>query len=403
MTVAAILQSMARQIRANGALHRIVRAAAHGLETFLSWILYLARVRFLLLTAPGRIGHLSTDPGIFVKRRKLGMDGWSFGVLICPRGVAANECLLDYWRRYITVVQSPLLTPLFTRLTRFKYLEYDARTHAINETSPHIEVERRWNRGRALLRLTDGHRREGRAVLERLGVPYDAEFVCIHCREPGFSPSDDDSQAYRDSNIENYASTIAELTARSIWCIRMGGPTTRPLAPRDKLIDYAHSNARSEQMDIFLPAACKFFLGGSSGLIFVANVFGRATGSSNHAPLSTVVSFGPEDVAIPKLLYAEAEGRYLTFAEAFSSDAGNLRYQNLYQERGLRTIENTADEIRAVAMEMLERAEGRAHYTRKDEELQARFKSLMRPGHYSYGGVTRVGRDFLRKYEHLLE
>jgi hypothetical protein len=26
----------------------------------------------------------------------------------------------------------------------------------------------------------------------------------------------------------------------------------------------------------------------------------------------------------------------------------------------------------------------------------------MRPGHYSYGGVTRLGRDFLRKYEHLL-
>jgi len=54
-------------------------------------------------------------------------------------------------------------------------------------------------------------------------------------------------------------------------------------------------------------------------------------------------------------------------------------------------------------LEMLERLEGRTNYSQEDEELQRRFKVLMRPGHYSYGGISRIGRDFLRKYAHLLE
>lgn len=51
---------------------------------------------------------------------------------------------------------------------------------------------------------------------------------------------------------------------------------------------------------------------------------------------------------------------------------------------------------------MLKRSEGRAAYTAHDEELQRRFKALMRPGHYGYGEISRIGREFLRKYEFLL-
>ena len=79
------------------------------------------------------------------------------------------------------------------------------------------------------------------------------------------------------------------------------------------------------------------------------------------------------------------------------------RFSNLYVEHGIRAVENTGEDVRDLTLELLARAEGQAVYTRKDEELQQRFKALMRPGHYSYGGVNRVGRDFLRKYEPLLE
>jgi len=77
---------------------------------------------------------------------------------------------------------------------------------------------------------------------------------------------------------------------------------------------------------------------------------------------------------------------------------GNFRFTALYREHRLQPVENTAEDIRDLALETLERSEGHALYVPEDEELQQRFRALMRPGHYSYGGINRIGRDFLRKY-----
>ena len=64
--------------------------------------------------------------------------------------------------------------------------------------------------------------------------------------------------------------------------------------------------------------------------------------------------------------------------------------------------ENSAEEIRDLAMELLDRLSGTRLYDVVDEQLQERFHNLIKPGHYSFGADSRVGRDFLRKYAHLI-
>lgn len=373
---------------------------------FVAWLLsiplYLARVRFLRLSAPGRIGHLASEPDAFVKEGRLGLRPWYYGVLVIPSGTAGNDCLLDYWRQYITVVRSRTWTRVCWQLQQFSYLRRDLSNAAINETAQYHKVQRAWAGRPPLLRITEGHRRAGLAQLARLGVPPGAEFVCFHSRGAGYSPSDDAVHAYRNCSIENYMPAVQELTKRGLWCIRMGHAAEKALGRYENVIDYAHSELRSDWMDVFLCASCKFFLGSSSGLIFVANVFGRATASANHAPLSSVLAFGLEDIAIPKLLWSELKRRHLTFSEAFGSEIANYRFTKLYEDQRIRPEENTAEDIRDLALEMLDRCEGRAAYDSEDEESQKRFRSFMRPGHYGYGGATRVGRDFLRKYKSLL-
>jgi len=385
-----------------GILRKAVLLLVRGIARMLSIPLYFARVRFLCLSTPGRIGHLASELDAFVKETLLGMRKRYYAILIVPSGTAANECFLGYWRRYVGVVQSRFWSRVFWQLQQFSYLRLDMSNAAINQTASYFHIQRAWGNRPALLQLSEKHRREGRARLAELGVPVNAEFVCFHCREAGYSPSDDAIHAYRNSNIETYALAVDELTKRGLWCIRLGDSSSKRLDPRDMVIDYAHLDIRSDWMDVFLCAASKFLLGSSSGLVFLTNAFGKASASANHAPLSAVLAFGRDDIAIPKLLWSDTQKRYLTFAEAFSSDIANLRFTNLYEARGVRTVDNTAEDIRDLALEMLEWSGGRVSYTGHDEELQRRFKALMRPGDYSYGGINRVGRDFLRKYEPLI-
>jgi putative glycosyltransferase (TIGR04372 family) len=393
----AFVASVRRRSLADNAL---VITAATALAP-LSLLLYLTRLRILRVVAIGRIGHLAGDLSTFAKRRILGNTD-ARGVLVSPPGVAANDCLVEYWRRHLTVVRSPFLATLLRHFARFPYLVHDTGTVSIDETAPYIAVEREWGHRPALLELSDEHRRRGEAWLAQLGVPQDAHFVCFHSREPGYSPQDEALHSFRNSNIENYLPAVAELTRRGLWCLRMGDPSMRRIGAMDKVVDYAHLDSRSDWLDVFLCARCRFFLGSCSGLVNLANVFGRPRGIANQAPLSHALGFGIDDVCIPKLYWSESERRHLAFGEIFASEAANFRFTSQYEQRGLRLLENSAEDVRDLALEMLARCDGTVSYTAKDEQLQRRFNALMRPGHYSYGGASRVGRDFLRKYEHLI-
>jgi putative glycosyltransferase (TIGR04372 family) len=395
--------SFEARVRRNRLMYKLVTALATPLEFAVAGLLSVARVRILQLNSPGRIGHLVTDVATFVKGRMLGLTSRYCAILISPPGVAANECLLDYWQRYITVIRSPFWARLLARLTRFRLLVHDTGTLALDETAAYIAVEREWGHRPPLLELSEAHRRRGQAWLAAVGIPPQAEFICFHSREPGYSPQDEALHSFRNSSIENYLPAAAELAGRGLWCLRMGDPSMRRIGAMDKVIDYARLDSRSDWLDVFLCASCRFFLGSCSGLVNLANVFGKPCAVANQAPLSHVYSFGINDLCIPKLLWSESERRYLTFGEVLRSEVGNFRFTKLYEARRLKLVENTAEHVLDLALEMLERSEGRAVYTDRDEELQRRFTALMRPGHYSYGGVNRVGREFLRKYEHLLD
>jgi putative glycosyltransferase (TIGR04372 family) len=221
-------------------------------------------------------------------------------------------------------------------------------------------------------------------------------------REAGYSPDDDALHAYRNCDIHRFLPALREIRSRGGWIVRLGDPSMRRLPKMEGMIDYAHSSLRSDWMDVFLCAACRLFVGTSSGLCNVASVFGRPSCLANLAPLSTVLPYGAGDLGIPKLLYSEREQRYLSFAEAFAAPVSNFRFSELYREAGVRLEENSTDDIVLLLVEALDRLDGKATYTTEDEKRQARFKALMRPGHYSLGAPSRVGRDFLRTYERFL-
>ncbi len=106
--------------------------------------------------------------------------------------------------------------------------------------------------------------------------------------------------------------------------------------------------------------------------------------------ISAVLLYGPDDIGIFKLLWSLKEQRCLSFKEILSSPIGNFRQDYLFAEQGIRVDDNSPEDIKEVAIEMLDRLEGKLKYSEEDECLQEHFKTLMNPTHFSYGAMSRV-------------
>jgi putative glycosyltransferase (TIGR04372 family) len=392
-------------------IRKVVRRTGRKLTPVLllpaAAVIAAAGVRLLVPTRVDRIGHLVGEIDCAIKESLLGGGRTRRGVLLAPRNRVANRHILNYWKQYLTVVESPFWCRILQEFNRFGFLRYrdDMARYfeAINETAAFNSIYSEWSKRPPLLKLDDTDARRGEAALRELGLPAGARFICFHSRDGGYSPGDEHWHSFRNAPIESYLPAAAALRAQGLHCIRMGDPTMPRMSPTEGCIDYAHSSLKSDWLDVFLCARCEFFLGNTSGLYLISTAFGRPSALANLVPMSTALSGGANELGIPKLMWREKEARYLSFREVFEQPLAGYRYAELYRTAGIRPIENDPQDISALALEMLERTRETARYDPLDESLQQRFRSLFRPGHYGFGSKARVGRDFLRKFARLLD
>jgi putative glycosyltransferase (TIGR04372 family) len=370
-------------------------------------LLRALRVRFLgdhvVQPSWAWLGHLATEPDCFVKEGRLGWRPHYRGVILCP-GQPANACLLDYWRRHLWVVTSPGWCRFLARFAALSSLRYSVRPYieAMNETARFGMIQAAYAGQPAVLRLKRAHRAAGEARLREMGVPAGAWIVSVHCRESGYDKHTS-WHAPRNCHIESYLPAMQAIVARGGWCVRLGDPSMTPLAPLPGVIDYAHSPLRCDWMDVFLCARSRFVLGSASGVYAVASVFGVPCAVANQALPAFMHPYGVADLLIPKLLWSEQLGRYLTFPEVARGAVGTARFAHCYELAGVEARDNTPEEISELAVELLDELEGAFQETDEDRRLQEAYRSLARTGHYSLGAPSRIGRRFLRKYRNLLE
>jgi putative glycosyltransferase (TIGR04372 family) len=344
------------------------------------------------------IGHIALLDS-YVKMGVLGQRSTARPIVLVSPGLP-NPCYLDYWRYYLPdMIADPLALELLSPLA--KYLE--DHLFAVMDSSGqqtcefHIAdsaIQEQWeSEGRGpLLTLTDLDKERGWDCLQTLGIPPDAWFVGLHVRDTSFRDN-------RDSDVNTYRPAIESVVARGGWVIRMGDPTMKPLPPMPQVIDYAHSSIRSDWMDVFLWASCRFFIGTNSGPVVVPPTFGVPCVIANWASLGMRPWFS-KNLQISKLYWSEREARYLNFAEVISSALAFALSTNYLASQGIKFVDNTPEEINEVVVEMLDRLEGKPLYSKEDDELQARFDRLYTSNPFKAN--ARIGRDFLRKWGHLL-
>ena len=354
----------------------------------------------------GAIGHLAANIDIYIKMGILGWRPQSHTILLAPPEQVINPCLLNYWRRYLHIITDPSvierLLPLGKNMRCLEYSLFQikiAKGQMVDVSYAFSAVQKQWEvEGNSpMLTLLPSDYRRGWNCLQDLGVPKNAWFVCLHVREDGFRA--EGLITHRSADIDTYLFAIKSIVARGGWVIRMGDPSMKPLPAMKQVIDYAHTDVKSDWMDVFLGASCRFFLGTNSGLNCIPCIFGIPCALTNMWPISAR-SVQSQDLFIPKLAWSEFENCYLTFEEALSPKFFfNLNSKLLYSW-GIKVVDNTPEEINELVLEMLDRLDGKVQYTEEDEILQQQFNSLPTPyGQSAFN--SRMGRSFLQKYYNL--
>ena len=322
---------------------------------------------------------------------------------VLSTGVVSNRQWIKMWKRVLRVVP-------FGKLAFY----VDSSNKLVPGYSSHvIPMQKSWpikdEAVKCILKcrmpnisFTPEEETLGRRALQELGIPKGCHFICFHTRDSAYlntiQPSHDwNYHNYRDSSIHNYVLAVEEMVQRGFYAIRMGSIVKEKLdVDNPAIIDYATNGKRTEFLDIYLGAKCQFFLGSPTGISIVPELFRRPVVYTNWLHFPNIFTWLQKSLIIPKKLYLSEEKRFLNFRELIYSEIRVSGRSVDYEIRGIEVIENSPEEILAVASEMDERLNGTWETSEEDEKLQQSFWALFGPNKFKSPGL-RIGADFLRR------
>ncbi|WP_305578659.1 TIGR04372 family glycosyltransferase [Phreatobacter sp.] len=204
------------------------------------------------------------------------------------------------------------------------------------------------------LSYTEEETRQRRILLERLyGLPRDAWFVGLHVREPGFHGNWHNAMpGTRNADIDSYGEAVDAIIQAGGYVVRLGDPSMKPFKPRPEVIDYATSDMRRPDLDIFLCAAARFVIGTNSGYSLVPSLFGVRCLLTNWSPIGTP-NWITHDKLVPKRIWDHKAGRYLSIEEMYRSFTGWSQFQRDFDGTHYEIRDNEPAEITAAVVEML--------------------------------------------------
>ena len=308
----------------------------------------------------GPLGHIA-QLDYYVKARTLGLSGSGRTVVLADRDRIPNPTLFGLWGGLVDVeyVDAREWAGIHMLCEPIAETADFVRTESSRESTMFYwdAINRRWeSEGRAPLLAVPGDIIDrGRSVLERMGVPREAWYVCFHVREG------DHRISYRGPNarVETYVDAMAEVVRRGGYAIRMGDADMTPLPKMPGVIDYAHAVQRADWLDVYLWATSRFFVGTGSGPFHVPGMFGVPVLMTNTSAVGMFVPYSTRAMMITKHMIDSNTGRELHVGEALQRGAG-WNWSADFSQHGIRLEDNSPGEIRNAVVDMFDAIEGKA-------------------------------------------
>lgn len=351
------------------------------------------------------IGHTATMDyviklGILEGRRR------EETILYLPPGsLVANRFLLDQMRTQLQVVESPKELPFCASAVQAVHYDYlgprlpDRSTVYFWEIA--AKTHKRWREeGRGpLLSFPNDAEARGWAALRNAGIPEGAWFIALHVREGKWNGRAAGLHGILNCDVTTYLPAISEITARGGWVIRMGDREMTCLPALPNVFDYCHSELRSDWMDIFIAARCRFMLGCSSGPAYVPPLYGVPAILTNWWPPAQR-PWHASDIFMPKMIRRGRDGEYLSLSETLDEPFAWCHSRNYLRSKGVAVEDNDPQLIREAVIEMFDRLDG-------DVDVAARTSDLRREADRIYKsrsafGMGQLTAGFLQRYADLI-
>jgi len=250
---------------------------------------------------------------------------------------------------------------------------------------------------------------------KKLGL-LNKKYVCLHIRTMHYKGTlDGENNGFRNANPESYIIAIRYLISRGFIVVRLGDVIPNLLPNISGYIDYANSQYKSEEMDIFLIKNSYFYFGTNSGIYDLALLLQTPMLTVNVTEMLIAKPYHRNDVMIYKRIKKHTDTHQLTMKEYLNLNSVSLEE--------IEFIDNAPDDMIAAIDQMLENLEGqecgdsdihnefrkmqkiavnrwaekykneaerKITYMNVDDELDRYASSCF------YSGS--IGRDFLRKY-----
>ena len=356
-----------------------------------------------------RLGHLIMNTELLLRLIQLGRLSKENKYILIGSEYPANKQLVDMYKRHLSIIEN---TELFTCFLNYKdafsTLEHYIDTYSLYDGTQYEEL----NSTNTTISFTDEEEKKGVLELEKIGIKNKDWFVCIFARDSEYlkvnAPNADWSyHDYRDMDVNAYHKAIKFIIDKGGYVVRMGQIIGQKLNYRHKkMIHYGGSGLRSDFMDVYLSAKCRFYIGSPSGASEIAaTAFEVPVLTVNITPIG-VKPLSKNALYIPQKLKQRVDNSYVSYPKIFNKfssveDLESMLDGNKFRESGYLYESNTEDEILDATIEMYQRVNSEYRPDAADQELLNSYFELYPENHFSRKNKTPIALSFLKRNREL--
>jgi putative glycosyltransferase (TIGR04372 family) len=330
-------------------------------------------------------------------------------IVVMP-AATPNEAVRTVYRRYSIIVDSHFPNFIRRSFSILAVLLKSRFTPALPNWQELWQLE-------PATTLTNDELKFGEELLEKLGIPKGAQYVCLGVKEAAYYASITPDRGYgqdlrheasdsRNVNIENYMAAATYLVQQGIYVVRVGSVVGTPL-PKERhpmIIDYATTH-RSELGDITLGVNCRFGLIACCGVWIFLSLQNRPVAYCDQYEFgyeNDMLSQGTHTIWTLRTLRDKDSENLVQF---YKIALGGQKWADdtLLTSLRLEPEPNTPEEILNATIEMNNWIDGKLELSEYDEELQTKFYNCYPPEtRKEKNPWVKISPSFLRKYQDLL-